>query len=202
MLLPSGEVCIRVWRVGGCVGYPDADDVLDALVDVALLPAEAFVAFLQFTQEQLARLEAMLLKLFGRSPSPAADILGAVMAVDAASDGGRLRVCGTSGLGLDVWCAAPSRYVTQDGLTIGHFIHCREAVICTNAVDVGLLDHELVHVGQWEEFGDRFFALYPIASAKAAVESTRTGRPYECVHDYEGPAYRVGPVDKYGNTRC
>ncbi len=201
-VLPAGQVCVKLWGVGGCVGVPDPDDVLDALVDVALLPVEAYVAFQQFTQDQLARLEAMLLKLFGVSPSPAADVLGAILAVDASDDGGQIRTCGTSGLGLSVWCTARSRYVTQEAITIGHFINCRESVNCTSAVGVGLLHHELVHVEQWEEVGDRYFALYPIASARAALEARRTGDPYECVHDFEGPAYRVGPVDSVGNTRC
>jgi hypothetical protein len=88
--------------------------------------------------------------------------------------GGSSRPCATSGSGAQVYCVEnASRLPAADpgagAVTYGHY------VFCTMSCD-RLLAHELVHVGQFEQYGDKFAALY---LAEAARNGTGCGNKYE-----------------------
>jgi hypothetical protein len=55
-------------------------------------------------------------------------------------------------------------------ITFGH------VVLCVDELDPATLDHELVHVDQYEKWGPFMFLLYPLASLAVAA---RGGRPYK-----------------------
>jgi hypothetical protein len=54
-------------------------------------------------------------------------------------------------------------------ITFGH------VVLCVDELDPKTLEHELVHVRQYERWGPLFFIAYPLASLGAA---RRGGHPY------------------------
>lgn len=94
--------------------------------------------------------------------------------------GGSSRPCATSGGGTQVYCVEnvdrlPSGDQGAAAVTYGHYIFCRTS--CND-----LLTHELVHVAQFEEYGDRFAALY---LAEAAQNGTG------CANRFELPAYQA-----------
>lgn len=198
LMFPAGEICGKILWVGGCVGTPEPRDIIDAVLAFPAFSVEIMTTVSQFTTEQIGRLNALVARVVAGSPSPLADFEGAVLAVANDGLGARISDCAKSGGGRPVWCVSPAITVPPGetvAVTVGHFIFCEADKNCTNQDRVGFLDHEVVHVDQWEEFGDAFHLLYPIASVRAVAESFRTGERYDCVHAYEGPAYKVGPTD-------
>jgi len=95
--------------------------------------------------------------------------------------GGQTRACGTSGSGRVVYCVEfidrlPSASAVANAVTYGHYIFCKGSC-------AGVIVHELVHVGQWEAYGDFFGAMY---LAEAAAHGTG------CDNKFERPAYAAG----------
>ncbi len=95
-----------------------------------------------------------------------------------ANSGGVVTECARSKSGQPVFCVQnvkrlPSADPGAGAVTYGHFIFCGGS--CDS-----LLAHELVHVGQWEKYGDKFGIKYLIEAAKRG-----TG----CRNKYEREAY-------------
>jgi hypothetical protein len=114
------------------------------------------------------------------NPTPLTDVVGQLIAIGT---GGSQRVCATSGLGYPVRCVEgvavlPAGSADAYAVTYGHWVFCRGG--CGS-----VLGHELVHVAQFEHYGDQFGPQYLL---EAAVNGTG------CENQYEKPAY--------GPTRC
>ncbi len=112
------------------------------------------------------------------NPNPGTDLFASTISVGT---GGTVRVCETSALGITVRCVEnvdvmPSGSPTASGTTYAHWIFCR--FVCSGS----LLVHEMVHVGQFEQYGDLFGPMY---LAEAAQHGTG------CDNKWEKPAYQT-----------
>jgi hypothetical protein len=112
-----------------------------------------------------------------RNPTPGTDLFASTL---PPATGGTKRICATSGLGIAVHCVdnvprMPTPKRTASGVTFGHWIYCK--VVCQG----GLLRHELVHVRQFETYGDAFGPMY---LAEAAQHGTG------CENKWERQAYQ------------
>ncbi|MCA1832856.1 MAG: hypothetical protein LC750_09050 [Actinobacteria bacterium] len=92
--------------------------------------------------------------------------------------GGTVRTCGTSGSGRTVVCVEdvrrlPSADSGSDAVTYGHYIFCYGSCNLRYA-------HEIVHVGQWERYGDYFGIRYLREARKHGTK---------CRNKYEREAY-------------
>ena len=95
--------------------------------------------------------------------------------------GGTQRICATSPLGIPVHCVEnfsiqPSLPPTASGTTYAHWVFCHAGC------GVSLLRHEMVHVAQFEQYGDLFGPMY---LAEAAQHGT------SCENKWEKPAYQA-----------
>lgn len=113
------------------------------------------------------------------NPVPLTDIFGGTIAL---LTGGSQRVCATSPLGFPVTCVEgplvmPAALPNASGVTFGHWVFCRTT--CGGS----LLAHEMVHVNQFEMYGDLFGPIYLL---EAAIHGAG------CDNVYERPAY--GPA--------
>jgi hypothetical protein len=111
------------------------------------------------------------------NPTPGTDLFASSL---PPATGGTERICATSGRGIAVHCVdnvprMPTPKATASGVTFGHWIFCR--VFCGGR----LLAHELVHVRQFETYGDRFGPMY---LTEAALHGTG------CENKWEREAYR------------
>jgi RHS repeat-associated protein len=139
-------------------------------------------------EEWFAGANARLQEIRSGTPSPIADALGAVKAnaeirfSPGAIAGGS---CGTSVRGIPIICVFYSLVTGEvqdtDGFTMGHFVFCR--VDCEINRDMGtrLLDHEFIHVDQFERWGDGFLPMY-------LAEAVTGGR--QCGNRFEREAYQ------------
>jgi|GEM_PF-3258926 len=112
------------------------------------------------------------------NPNPGTDLFASTIWVGT---GGTERICATSPLGIPVHCVEhlniqPSLPPTASGTTYAHWIFCR--VACTGS----LLVHEMVHVAQFEQYGDAFGPMYLLEAAQHG-----TG----CENKWEKPAYQT-----------
>lgn|GEM_PF-6637373 len=115
------------------------------------------------------------------SPSPRSDVAARAMAValEKTVAGAEVLQCGRTFGGRAVVCvnnvpqAVPEH---ADAWTLGHFVFCRFE--CSPGSD--LVAHELVHVEQFEKYGDAFVAMY---LKEAALNGTT------CNNRFEVPAY-------------
>jgi hypothetical protein len=112
------------------------------------------------------------------NPNPGTDLFASTIWVGT---GGTERICATSQLGIPVHCVEhldhqPSLPPTADGTTYAHWIFCRD--VCEGS----LLVHEMVHVAQFEQYGDAFGPMYLIEAAQHG-----TG----CENKWEKPAYQT-----------
>jgi hypothetical protein len=112
-----------------------------------------------------------------RNPTPGTDLFASSL---SNATGGTKRICATSGLGIAVHCVdnvprMPTPKKTAYGVTFGHWIFCK--VVCKGS----LLRHELVHVRQFETYGDVFGPMY---LAEAAQHGTG------CENKWERQAYQ------------
>lgn len=87
---------------------------------------------------------------------------------------GVARPCGRSARGVAITCVEsvtnlPSANPDAGAVTLGHYIFCRSS--CDS-----LLAHELVHVAQWERYGDRFATMY---AAEASLNGVNCGNRFE-----------------------
>jgi hypothetical protein len=113
------------------------------------------------------------------NPNPGTDLFASTLAV---LTGGTQRICNTSPLGIPVHCVEhlnvqPSLPPTASGTTYAHWIFCK--VACVGS----LMVHEMVHVSQFEQYGDLFGPMY---LAEAAVHGSG------CDNVWERPAYQTG----------
>jgi hypothetical protein len=113
------------------------------------------------------------------NPTPLTDLVASSFRLGT---GGTTRACATSGLGFTVYCVEnvgfmPSLAPTASGVTFGHWVYCR------NVCQGSLLVHELVHVAQFEQYGDTFGPTYLV---EAALHGTG------CENRWEKPAYQTG----------
>ena len=114
------------------------------------------------------------------NPTPVTDLVASTIAVGT---GGTQRICATSALGIPVHCveglviqpSLPS--FDAAGTTFGHWIFCKHACVGN------LLVHEMVHVAQFEQYGDLFGPTYLI---EAGLHGSG------CENVYEKPAYQTG----------
>jgi hypothetical protein len=118
------------------------------------------------------------LPVIAGNPNPGTDLFASIIAVGT---GGTQRICETSQLGIPVHCVEhlnvqPSLPPTASGTTYAHWIFCHDACVGS------LLVHEMVHVGQFEQYGDLFGPMY---LAEAAQHGTG------CENKYEKPAYQT-----------
>lgn len=116
-------------------------------------------------------------ELFPDTLTPRSDRLALAIAYTLVDEGSRVVECGTSGEGTPVLCvegAAKAVPEDADAFTLGHVLFCK--TVCED----GLLDHELVHVEQFEKYGDSFVLRYIAESAKNGTT---------CDNKYEVPAY-------------
>ena len=137
-----------------------------------LLPAEP-------TEAALPPLNLPRVPQIVGNPNPGTDLFASTLALGT---GGTVRECETSPLGIVVRCVEnvnvmPSALPTASGTTYAHWIFCRFE--CEGL----LLVHEMVHVAQFEQYGDLFGPLY---LAEAALHGT------SCDNVYEKPAYQTG----------
>jgi hypothetical protein len=112
------------------------------------------------------------------NPNPGTDLFASTIWVGT---GGTERICATSPLGIPVHCVEhlniqPSLPPTASGTTYAHWIFCH--VACTGS----LLVHEMVHVSQFEQYGDAFGPMYLVEAAQHG-----TG----CENKWEKPAYQT-----------
>lgn len=89
--------------------------------------------------------------------------------------------------------------VNADALayTQGHYVFCKAKENCGSPSDLrypNQLAHELVHVRQWETYGDAFAGMYLGEEAR--------GNSGQCKNPYEREAYDVAPIDSDGKLRC
>jgi hypothetical protein len=112
------------------------------------------------------------------NPNPLTDIFGASL---RPLTGGTERICAVSDLGIPVHCVEhlrvqPSIPPTAAGTTFAHWVYCKN--VCAGQ----LLGHELVHVRQFETYGDAFGPMYLM---EAALHGTG------CANKWERPAYEA-----------
>jgi hypothetical protein len=172
-----------------------AEGVVDGIVDTAtgvfntVVDAAHFIGqlssdianfiedrFDEFT-EALARANRWVEERLAGTPTPRSDT--AAYALVLVLDDVELIACGSSSGGFAIYCVNGADEIVPDGadaFTLGHFVFC--AVVCEPGSD--LVAHELVHVEQFEEYGDAFLALY---AKEAALHGT------ECGNRFEVPAY-------------
>jgi hypothetical protein len=117
-------------------------------------------------------------RVAAKNPTPLTDLFASTL---PPLTGGTKRICATSGLGIAVHCVdnvqrMPTPKATASGVTFGHWIYCK--VVCAGR----LLTHELVHVRQFETYGDSFGLRY---LREAALHGT------ECENKWEREAYQV-----------
>jgi hypothetical protein len=112
------------------------------------------------------------------NPTPLTDLFASTL---PPLTGGTQRLCTTSGRGIPVHCVEnvqtmPSAEPSASGVTFGHWIYCKRQ--CRGS----LLAHEMVHVGQFETYGDTFGPMYLV---EAALHGTG------CENKWERPAYEA-----------
>ena len=115
------------------------------------------------------------------NPTPGTDLFASAL---PPATGGTKRVCATSGRGIAVHCVdnvprMPTPKKTASGVTFGHWIFCK--VVCAGR----LLAHELVHVRQFEAYGDTFGPRY-LAEAALHGTSCENKWEYEAYHEVNG----------------
>ena len=98
----------------------------------------------------------------GGNPNPLTDLFASSL---PPLTGGTQRICATSSLGIPVHCVEhvtyqPSADPAASGTTFAHWVYCK------NVCQGQLLSHELVHVRQFETYGDAFGPLYLIEAAQ------------------------------------
>jgi hypothetical protein len=113
------------------------------------------------------------------NPNPGTDLFASTIAVGT---GGTERLCATSPRGIPVHCVEhvaiqPAGSADAVGTTYAHWIFCRE--VCAG----GLLVHEMVHVAQFEQYGDLFGPMYLLEAAQHGSG---------CDNQWERPAYQTG----------
>jgi hypothetical protein len=113
-----------------------------------------------------------------KNPTPLTDLFAQTF---APGTGGVERLCATSSLGIPVHCVEytttqpsgdPAAYAT----TFAHWVFCK------GACNARTMRHEMVHVGQFEYYGDRFGPLY-------LAEAAQHGDG--CANRFEKPAYQA-----------
>jgi hypothetical protein len=112
------------------------------------------------------------------NPNPGTDLFASTLAV---LTGGAQRICATSPRGIPVHCVEhvnvqPAIGDDVSGTTYAHWVFCRDA--CTPS----LLTHEMVHVGQFEQYGDLFGPTYLLEAAQHGSG---------CDNVWERPAYQT-----------
>ena len=120
---------------------------------------------------------APLLPING-NPTPLTDLFASSL---PPLTGGTQRLCATSGAGVPVHCVEhvttmPSLLPGASGTTLGHWIYCKN--VCVG----NLLVHEMVHVRQFETYGDLFGPMYLVEAAQYG-----TG----CENKWEREAYEA-----------
>ncbi len=141
-----------------------------------------------------------------RTTSPMNEDLAFVQGLAAIKGGADLRICAPTGTAVGggfgsvnahVMClwnvprAAVGAFIVNDdalAYTQGHYVFCKTRDNCGSPDDIrdpNQLAHELVHVRQWETYGDAFAGMYLGAEA--------TGNSGPCGNPYEREAYAVAP---------
>jgi hypothetical protein len=112
------------------------------------------------------------------NPNPGTDLFASTLAV---LTGGTQRICATSPRGIPVHCVEhvnvqPALGTDVDGTTYAHWVFCHD--VCGGS----LLVHEMVHVGQFEQYGDLFGPMYLLEAAQHGSG---------CDNVWERPAYQT-----------
>jgi hypothetical protein len=125
-----------------------------------------------------ASAELPQLPVLAGNPNPGTDLFASTLAV---LTGGTQRICATSARGIPVHCVEhvnvqPALGTDVDGTTYAHWIFCKVACVGN------LLVHEMVHVGQFEQYGDLFGPMYLLEAAQHGSS---------CDNVWERPAYQT-----------
>jgi hypothetical protein len=112
------------------------------------------------------------------NPTPLTDLFSSSL---PPLTGGTPRACAVSGAGITVHCVEntprmPSADLNASGVTLGHWIYCKG--VCGGR----LLAHEMIHVRQFETYGDTFGPMYLIEAAQHGDG---------CDNKYEREAYEA-----------
>jgi len=114
------------------------------------------------------------------NPNPGTDLFASLLPT---LTGGTVREnCAISPRGIMVRCVEhvvtmPSASPGASGTTFAHWIFCKN--VCVGS----LLTHEMVHVAQFEQYGDLFGPMYLL---EAGLHGT------SCENKWEKPAYQTG----------
>ncbi|HEU0130309.1 MAG TPA: DNRLRE domain-containing protein [Mycobacteriales bacterium] len=160
------------------VGCVDTECLVRLRDEIAPVVAEKLYERQRETEEAISMANAPGDHMSKGTPSPIADAIFKRVA----NLSGDPRVCGRSEqYDLKVYCIDhaspfPANAKNADAVTLGHYIFCID--VCKGK----LLKHEMVHIGQWEKYGDGFGPIY-------VKESARHGSL--CDNVYERPAYEM-----------
>jgi hypothetical protein len=126
-----------------------------------------------------AALPLPVLPQLAGNPNIGTDLVASVFPIGT---GGTPRECAVSPKGVPVTCVEnvsflPSASPSAVAVTYAHWVFCRAT--CEGS----LLTHELVHVAQFEQYGDLFGPMYLV---EAAFHGTG------CDNKWEKPAYQTG----------
>ncbi len=170
------------------VDLPDLNDVADRaterLLESLIGPLGPFGDISPIADEILDYIPeagTVVDDVFPGTPAPRSDQLALGIAYGLQQEEADIRTvhCGASSSGIPVICVNNADTVVPDdaaAVTVGHVIFCETE--CE-----GLLDHEMVHVEQYEEYGDEFLPLYILESAQNGT----------CTDNrFEDPAYEKG----------
>jgi hypothetical protein len=144
----------------------------------AVLAAAMAVSMVAATAQPASAVNLPQVPVLVGNPTPGTDLFASTIAVGT---GGTQRLCGTSPSGIPLHCVEhvriqPAGTPTAVGTTYGHWIFCRE--VCEGS----LLVHELVHVAQFERYGDLFGPMYLL---EAGLHGSG------CENQWERPAYQT-----------
>ena len=140
--------------------------------------------------EGQGRILAELNVSFNGSPSPVADAFGVLKETASRLAGGQfIGDCRRSNRGRSVGCVVDdtvfTNRTTQPGYSIGHSIFCANSLgVCESD---GTIDHELVHVNQYDTYGDHLMVLL-------TAEQSR--------HGYWCSKYEMEAFGEVGQEQC
>ena len=152
--------------------------------------AEGAYLLLRAINEGQGRILAELNVSFNGSPSPVADAFGVLKETASRLAGGQfIGDCRRSNRGRSVGCVVDdtvfTNRTTQPGYSIGHSIFCANSLgVCESD---GTIDHELVHVNQYDTYGDHLMVLL-------TAEQSR--------HGYWCSKYEMEAFGEVGQEQC
>lgn len=184
-----GERCLDLY----IPTWGDAAEAVRRSVERARSAAAAALAVVRDNLLDQGAPAAKVNHLAFGSPSPRSDSTGRAIAQghEAAGDAAPVECGRSEAYGLVVWCTSPVQWMpnaTAAAYTVGHYVFCRRSSACKDGAT--LLTHELVHVDQFERYGDAFSVAYAIEDQRIRI----LGGDVQCDNIFEEEAYdEAGP---------